>query len=185
MRYTTDDLLVFWMTPWSKTLRDLSVQLTFMDAPVGGRRADTDAPRWVRPLCLQRWVARAIAARLDWMQAHPAEAAPRFGRASEPRWVADAYEPPKRRGLRERSEAALLEQFGVTVERLLRILYEPPKLVGEMDWTRAALCASQEIAQIYAELKRRSKAMRARALLREELARFVAWRRERVGSAGD
>ncbi len=151
MRCTIDDLFAFWLTPWSKTLRDLSEQLTFMGPPISGKRPDKDAPRWVRPLCLQRWVSQAIAARLAWMQAHPRQAAPRFGQASEPRWEAGAYEPPKRRGLRDRDEAALLEQFGVTVERLLHLLSEPPKLVGEMDWTRAALRASQEIAQVYAE----------------------------------
>lgn len=185
MRYTIDELMDFWLTPWSKTLRDLSVQLTFMDPPISGRRPDKAAPRRVRPLCLQRWVGQAIAARLAWMQAHPAHAAPRFGDASDPRWEEEALEPPQRRGLRARGDAALLEQFGVTVERLLRILYEPPKLVGDVEWTEAALRASQEIAQIYAELRRRYKAMRARALLREELRCFVEWRRESAVSVGD
>ena len=177
MLATIADLFAFWLTPWSKTLRDLSEELTFMDPPISGHQPDQDAPRWVRPLCLQRWVAQAIVARLAWMRAHPGHAAPRFGELSEPRWEIGAQEPSARRGLREKREAALLEQFSVTVERLLRILYEPPKLVNEMDWTRAALRASEEIAQVYAELKRRCKAMRARALLREELGRFIIWQR--------
>jgi len=185
MLATIDDLFAFWLTPWTKTLRDLSVQLTFMDPPISGKRPDKDAPRWVRPLCLQRWVSQAIAARLAWMQAHPTQAAPRFGAASETRFEGCAAEPPRRRCLRGKRDEALLEQFSTTVERLLRLLSEPPKLVGEMDWTRAALRASQEMAQIYAELKRRYKAMPARAMLREELRRFVIWQRESGVSAGD
>lgn len=35
--------------------------------------------------------------------------------------------------------------------------------------------ASEHLAQVYAELKRRHKAMPARAILREALRQFVAW----------
>ena len=50
------------------------------------------------------------------------------------------------------------------VERLLRIAEESPALVGNGDWTSAALASSEQIAQLYAELKRRHNAVRARAI---------------------
>jgi hypothetical protein len=77
--------------------------------------------------------------------------------------------------LRAFSEARLLWMFGVEVERLLRIAEEHPSLAGGVGWTCAVLGASEHIAQVYAELKRRHKAMPARAMLREELRRFVEW----------
>ena len=43
------------------------------------------------------------------------------------------------------------------------------------DWTRAALGASEHMAQVYHKLRRRHNAVRARYLLREELRRFVTW----------
>ena len=64
------------------------------------------------------------------------------------------------------------------VERLLRIVRELPALIGEDIWASAALSACEHVAQVYAELKRRHKAMRARAMLREELRRFITWQRD-------
>jgi hypothetical protein len=181
MRATIDDVLVFWMTPWSKPLRDLSVQLTFMDPPISGKKPDEAAPKWLRPLCLQRWVARAIAARLAWMSQHPECAPYRFGRESEPCWEAPAWASYDWRCLRALSEATLLWIFGMEVERLLRIMQEPPSLEGGVDWTKATPGASEHIIQVYRELKRRQpaskgqgRALRARGILREALRRFGA-----------
>ena len=80
-----------------------------------------------------------------------------------------------RRCLRELREETLLRIFGMEVERLLRIAEESPLLAGTGDWTSAALGASEHIAQLYAELKRRHKAQRARAILSLELRQYVDW----------
>ena len=77
--------------------------------------------------------------------------------------------------LRQMGEVWRLWLFLQEVECLLRVAQEHAGLVGGTNWTGAALCASEHIAQVYGELKRCHKAMRARALLREELRRFVAW----------
>ena len=76
------------------------------------------------------------------------------------------------------SDGLLLWCVGLEVERLLRVAQDHPSLVGQMVWTGAALSASEHIARFYAELKRRHKATRARALVREELRRFVAWKED-------
>lgn len=182
----THDLLFFWCTPWSRPLRDACEWLARFGQPISGNKPDDLAPRWVRPLCLQRWVGKAIAARLAWMRDHPERAAYRYGRESEPCWHDVAWVSYEWRTLREFSEEALLTIFGMEVERLLRIMQEPPGLVGDLEWTRATLGASEHIAQVYKELKRRqppcagarqSRALRARAILREELRRYVTWER--------
>src|SRR5690242_14493871 len=164
---TTDDLLLFWCTPWSETLRAACVWIARFGPPISGQQPDKAAPRWLRPLCLQRWVGQAIAARLAWMREYPERAAYRFGRESEPCWEPVAWVSYERRCLRDLCEETLLSIFGMEVERLLRIVQEPPLLVGAADWTQAALGASEHVAQVYAELKRRHKARRARFLLRE------------------
>ncbi len=61
------------------------------------------------------------------------------------------------------------------VERLLRVSEAPPALVGKDDWARAALGVSLRLSQLYAELKRRHRAMRARAMLREALRASIQW----------
>lgn len=180
MLATTDDLLVFWCTPWSKTLRSACVWIARFGPPISGKRPDSDAPNWLRPLLLQRWVAQAIAARLAWMREHPERAAYRYGRESKPCWEAVSSVSYPRRCLRELCAETLLFLFGMEVERLLRIMQEPPALVGDLDWTRATLGASEHVAQVYTELKRRHKARRARAILREELRRYVTWEREAI-----
>ncbi len=175
MLATYNDLFAFWMTPWSKTLRAACVWVERFGAPISGKKPDKDAPNWLRPLLLQRWVAQAITARLAWLDAHPDQTTPRHGNESEPCWDDVAWVSYDRRCLRELREATLLDIFGMEVERLLRIVQEPPGMVGSVEWTRAALGASEHIAQVYAELKRRYKAMRARAILRDELRRFITW----------
>ena len=175
MRATTPDLLGFWLTPWSAPLRAACVWIERFGPPISGRQPDTTAPRWVRPLFLQRWVAQAITARLAWLEAHPALAADRYGAESKPCWEPVAWVSYERRCLRDLCEATLLRIFGMEVERLLRIVQEPPGLVGSVEWTEAALGASEHVAQVYGELKRRHRAMQARAMLREELRCFVTW----------
>jgi hypothetical protein len=185
-RFRPTDLVDFWLMPWSAAFRDACCWIALLGAPLCGSKPDTDAPRWLRPLCLQRWVGQAIAARLAWLREHPDAPAYRFASESEPCWTEDAAARYDRRDLNEHDEAALFRLFNVEVERLLRAAQEAPKLVGEGDWTCAALGAHARIAQLYAELKRRHpreeqsqhgsrqwKAMRARALLRAELRRFV------------
>jgi hypothetical protein len=166
------DLISFWLTPWSAPFRAACLWFTPDTQPLQGRKPDKIAPRWLRPLFLQRWVGEAVAARL---QANPHTSAYRCGYESEPCWKASAGPSARRASLRRLSEARLLWAFGVEVERLLRIAQEHPCLVGDANWTGAALDASAQIARIYAELKRRYKAMQARALVREELCRFVGW----------
>ncbi len=175
MRATINDLFLFWMTPWSQPLRRACVWIERFGPPISGKRPDKDAPNWLRPLCLQRWVAQAITARLAWMSAHPERAGYRFGRESEPCWDEVAWVSYDRRCLRELGEDTLRWIFGMEVERLLRIVQEAPSLVGGMEWTQATLGASEHVAQVYAELKRRRKAVRARGMLREDLRRFVTW----------
>jgi hypothetical protein len=171
MVVTTLHFINFWLTPWSDTFRGACLWFTPETQPLRGRKPDSVAPDCVRPLLLQRWVGQAIAARLA---ANPDTEEYRYARESAPRWEMWAWAAYTRRTLRLVSDERLLWLFGLEVERLLRVAQEHPSLVGGDDWTSAALCASEHIAQVYAELKRRHKAMRARALLREELRRFAA-----------
>ncbi len=175
MLATTNDLFRFWMTPWSAPLRAACVWVERFGPPISGKRPDTAAPTWVRPLFLQRWVAQAITARLAWLEAHAELATDRYGNESEPCWEPVAWLSYDRRCLRDLCEETLRWMVGMEVERLLRIAQEPPSLVGGMEWTQAALGASEHIAQVYAELKRRHKAMRARAIVREDLRAFITW----------
>ena len=69
--------------------------------------------------------------------------------------------------------------MAVELERLARIAEEAPALVGGGHWTEAALAACAEIARLYAELKRRHRAERARALMGAALRQFVAWEQPR------
>lgn len=174
MMFLAVDLVAFWLMPWSASFRRACLWFTPDTQPLQGKQPDKDAPNWLRPLCLQRWVGQTVAARLAWLKAHPDADPYRFGHESEPAWVAAAWATYDRQCLRELREQTLLWIFGMEVERLVRIAQESPILVGQGDWTQAALGASEHIAQLYAELKRRHKAMRARALLREELRRFAA-----------
>lgn len=175
MLVLTPEVVDFWMMPWSAPFRAACRWFTPETQPLRGRKSNQTAPRWLRPLFLQSWVGRTVAARLAWLDAHPQAARYRYGRESEPRWVDAAWASYQRPILRAFSEARLLWMFGMEVERLLRIAEEHPSLAGGVDWTCAALGASEHIAQVYAELKRRHKAMPARAMLREELRRFVEW----------
>ncbi len=151
-----------------------------LDQPISGDRPDSLAPDWLRPLCLQRWVGQAVTARLAWLHAHPDLAALRYERESRPRWDVGRWDRAERRCLRDLCEETLLRLFVIEVERLLRILREPPGLVGNADWARATLAACEHVAQVYHELRRRHNAVRARYLLREELRHYVTWQPDRA-----
>ena len=68
-------------------------------------------------------------------------------------------------------------------ERLLRVMQEYPSLAGRLEWVCATLGASEHVAQVYGELKRRDKAVRARFMLREALRRYVTWEQEAEGAS--
>ncbi len=171
MLVTNTHFINFWLTPWSDMFRAACLWFTPETQPLRGRSPDSAAPDRVRPLLLQRWVGQAIGARLA---ANPDTCDYRWERESEPRWKVSDWASYERRALRQVSDERLLWLFALEFERLLRVAQEHPSLVGGTDWTGAALGASEHIAQVYGELKRRCKAMRARALLREELRRFAA-----------
>ncbi len=123
-------------------------------------------------------LARAIAARLVWLREHPALAGERFGKESETDWDHVVWTFAEPRCLRELGEATLLWIFNCEVERLLRIVQESPLPTSSGEWTQATLVACAHLAGVYAELRRRHRAMRARAIVREELRRFITWPRE-------
>lgn len=175
MFFVPTDLLSFWLMPWSERFRRACLWFTPATQPLQGKQPDRDAPRWLRPLFLQRWVGQAVAARLAWLHAHPEMTTYRYGGESEPRWFAAAWASYEQECLRDLKESTLLWIFGMEVERLLRIAQEPPSMVGNGDWTRAALGIAEHVAQLYTELKHRHTAMPARAMLRQELRQFVAW----------
>jgi hypothetical protein len=173
MKITPADLVFFWSAAWSVPLRSACRWLT-PDAQTAVA-PDAIAARWLKPLCLQRWVGQAIGDRLAWMRQHPEAAAYRCWQESTPCWTGMSAVSYDRRCLRELSEAGLLSLWEVEVERLLRISEAPPARVGEDDWARAALGVCEHLSQLYAELKRREQSRRARWRLREALRGYVRW----------
>ena len=179
MQMTETDLAAFWAAAWSLPFRAACRWLT----PEAQMRVSPDVKpaAWLTPLCLQRWVGQAVAGRLAWMRAHPEAALYRYsgpfdaGDPSIPYWAdmaASCYTPL---WLHHQEDDDLLWRWNVEVERLLRISEAPPCLVGEEAWARAALGVALRLSQVYAELKRRHKARRARARLRAELREYVTW----------
>jgi hypothetical protein len=175
MRCSAADLASFWSAPWFAPLRAACRWLISPAQPLPFAEPPIPVPGWIKPLCVQRLVWRAILARLAWMQAHPDTAEHRFGRESEPSGKEAAWASYQRAYLREFSEQRLLWFFGIEVERLLRSVQESPLPIGASTWTQAVLGACEHLAQVYAELKRRYKAREARALVREELRIFIFW----------
>lgn len=180
----TAHFITFWLTPWSAPFRAACLWFTPDTQPLQGRKPNKVAPWWVRPFFVQQWVGEAIAARLA---ADPDTCAYRFGRESEPVWKASAWARYPRAILRQLREETLLGIWGMEVERLLRIAQESPLVVGNGAWTQAALVACAHLARVYAELRRRHRAMQAKAIVREELRRFVTWNEGAAAlqSAGD
>ena len=179
MHITPADLAAFWAAPWSVPFRAACRWLT----PEQKRTvsADVHSPAWLKPLCVQRWVGQAVARRLAWMGAHPEAALYRYsgpsdaGDPSIPYWAEMATSSYTPLWLHHQEEEALLWRWNVEVERLLRISEAPPCLVGADDWARAALGVGLRLSQLYAELKRRQKARRARWRLREEMRGYITW----------
>jgi hypothetical protein len=175
MYFRPIELCDFWTMPWSDPFRAACCWVVLLGAPLQGSKPDTDAPGWLRPLLVQRWVGQTIAARLAWLGAHPEARATRFGDEAQPIWLADGWVDHQRRWLRSQHDDMLLRLVAIEAERLTRIAQEAPTIVGSAHWTGAALGAFARIAQLYRELKRRHHAMPARTMLRAELQRFVEW----------
>jgi hypothetical protein len=171
--YINPAVFTFWLLPWSQPYRSACRWFTPDTQPASGRpRPDKEAPSWLRPLFLQRWVGQAIAARL---QAHPNTSAYRYGKESRPCWESVAWLRYPWRILHQFDDEMLLSLFGMEVERLLRIAQEHPSFAGQVEWTCAVLGASEHLAQVYHELKRRHTWQAARAMLRQELRQFTEW----------
>ncbi len=177
------DLVDFWLMPWSEPLRSACCWIALLGAPLQGKKPDTDAATWLKPLFLQRWVGQAVAERLAWLKAHPEAAGDRFGEESDPGWREDGWAPPARPRLRRLCAEELLRLVAVELERLARIAEDVPALVGGGNWTEAALASCAAMARLYAELKRRHRAAQARALVSEALRQFVAWEQPREAAS--
>jgi len=106
---------------------------------------------------------------------HPDAAAYRHPDDSAPIWEALVPAPYERGWLRtfEEEDYDWLARF--EAERLMRLLDVPPVLVGQEEWTAAVLSIAEHLGRLYREMKRRQRAMRARALLHSALAQFVVW----------
>ena len=141
MAFTSDELTAFWSAAWTVPLRSACRWLT----PAEQTKVSPEAhpPRWLTPLCMQRWVGKAIVALLAWMQAHPEAALYRYsgpadeGDPSIPCWTQPPSVVAAWRDLSQEDEGHLLWRWAVEVERLLRISEAPPALVGRDDWARA------------------------------------------------
>jgi len=165
----------FWSQSWSEPLRSACVWLKRDPAPVVPHIPETLAPGWLRPLCFQREVARAVRDRRAWMRAHSDQAADLAPQEAIPVWTRVAWTPYGRGVLRRWSDEGLVDQFHLEVERLLRISEAPPRLLGEEVWTQAALGTCEHLAQLYRELRRRYGARAVRQALRDALTRYVCW----------
>ncbi|HLW02627.1 MAG TPA: hypothetical protein VKT82_28495 [Ktedonobacterales bacterium] len=165
----------FWSQSWSAPLRLACHWLTRDPAPVVPSIPEALAPDWLRPLCFQREVARAIRDRLAWLRAHPDQAAMLYNLDSLPCWSEVDWTPYGRGVLRSWKDERLLEHAQLEVERLLRIMLAPPRLLGEEDWTHAALGTCEHLAQLYRELRRRCGAHAVRVALRHLLTSYVCW----------
>jgi hypothetical protein len=168
----------FWSSPWSLPLRNACIWLKRVPAPVVPATPDALAPNWIRPLCLQRVIGRAIGARIRWMREHPDQSAFLFPTDAIPLWTREAWTPFARSALRAWNEERLLLLFEIEVERLLRLMQVPPGLMGEEVWTHAVLGACEHLAQLYHEFRRRFGARRVRRFVREVLLDYIYWEPE-------
>ncbi|HEU5369953.1 MAG TPA: hypothetical protein VFU69_15880 [Ktedonobacterales bacterium] len=175
MLFTTDDYASFWYAPWAAPLRAACVDLP--EPPLPRPAALPATPRWLKPLCVQRLVGKAVAERAAWYRAH-SDQPPiyYFDNESEPWWTEIAAASYDCECLCELREGTLRWILGMEAERLLRIMQVAPACVGVDAWARAVLGVCEHVSQLYDELKRRHKAMRARAIVREELLSVLHWR---------
>ncbi len=165
----------FWSQSWSSPLRAACVWLKRVPAPVVPPIPDRLAPGWLRPLCFQREVARAVQARIDWMRRNPDQSAMLYTLDSLPCWSCEDWTPYGRGVLRTWSDEWLLEHFQMEVERLLRVVQAPPRLLGEEVWTHVALGTCEHLAQLYKEFRRRYGARAVRRFVRDVLNLYVCW----------
>ncbi len=121
----------FWSSPWSAPLRNACVWLTQVPGPVVPHTPDALAPGWIRPLCVQREIGKAIAARLKWQRQHPDAAGYLYDEITIPLWTQAGWTPYAQSALHAWIDERLLLLGQVETERLLRILQAPPKLLGE------------------------------------------------------
>jgi hypothetical protein len=175
----------FWSQSWSAPLRSACRWLKRAPAPTVQPIPEALAPGWLRPLCFQREVARAIRDRLAWLRAHPDQTADLYPQQAIPVWTETAWTPYERGVLRGWEDIALLERVQLEVERLLRIIETPPALLGEEVWTHALLGTCEHLAQLYRELRRRCGARAVRVALRRMLTSYVCWTPEDEGEPAD
>jgi hypothetical protein len=182
MLFTADDVVSFWYARWAAPLRSACVALP--EPPLPRPDPLPKAPRWLRPLCVQRLIGQAVAERAAWYRVH-SDLTPiyYFDNESEPCWGEVAAVSYDRECLRELKEGTVRWILGMEIERLLRIVQVVPAPaargsaeVGMDAWMRAVLGVCEHVSQLYDELKRRHKAMRARAIVREELLSVLHWR---------
>jgi hypothetical protein len=174
MRYLACYRSLFWRLPCFAPLRAALAWQPDPDQFLPDERPV--APRWLRPLFVQRWVGQAVAERAAWLEAHLCLEPYRFGNDSLPDWHETALLRYAGVSLRGLSEEGLCWVWGMEVERLLRLAQVSPGELGQGAWLAAALAASEHVAQVYLEWRRRYKATRARAIVREQLQRFLDWR---------
>src|SRR5579871_4300116 len=105
----------FWSQSWSAPLRGACRWLTRVPAPVVPSIPEALAPGWLRPLCFQREVARAIRDRLAWLRAHPDQAAMLSQDDSLPCWSEVDWMPYGRGGLRLWRDVMVLEQVQLNI----------------------------------------------------------------------
>ena len=155
-----------------------------MPGPVVPATPDALAPGWIRPLCVQREIGQAIAARLAWLRQHPDAAGYLYDDYTIPLWTRAGWTPFAQSALRAWSDEWLLLLFQVETERLLRILQAPPALLGEAVWTPAALGACEHLAQLYHEFRRRYGARAVRRFVRRALVEYIYWEPPREAFEG-
>ena len=165
----------FWSSAWAAPLRRACHWLQREAAPDVPSVPDALAPGWLRPLCVQRLIGQAIAARLKRMRTHPDQTLFLFPEQAIPLWTPLAWEPYQPRTLHAGSNDWLTTQVLLEVERLLRILQVPPSLMGQEVWTHAALGACERLAQLYHEFRRRFNARRVRRFFRQALLEYIYW----------
>ncbi len=172
MDFKTPDLIAFWYAPWAAPLR-AACCMPPLELPWAAPVPQPLAPRWPRPLFMQRLVGQALAARVAWLKDHPWELRYHFGADSEPDWGPASTAPYDGHCLRELRVKTICWLWGMEQERLLRSVQTPPGEVGLIAWTQAILGICKHFAQMYAELKRRYHAREAREIVQREVQRFL------------
>ncbi len=176
MSFSIEEVESFLVSRWSLPIRRACPHLPEQERRYIREDNDLPVPKWARPQFLQRWLGQAIAARLAWQEGQPDPPCYRFGRRSAPCWSQTAILPYDPRCLRGVDEDQLLWYAGMDIERLYRIAREPQWRVGENLWTLTLLGTCRHLTQLYAELRRRCKAAKARELMWQALRLFVTWR---------